>query len=446
MPRPSLDEIFQETSAPVPLYQPANENERNAAIADIYEPKDNRPSLDDIFAQSKSKAQQVSQQPDNRILADEPGYEYGGILPFKKNVSTGENSFAWPEAVRSPVRGIQDLENMASSGQVSTGQPNMTPDSINAMATMFFPFASKENELSGMAPSRDQPQPPPPPTPSSQQLRELSSPMFEQAKQSSTALIPDAANTFADKAKMLTPQTEGEKIVFGRPSPAEEVANSIQGLRDRPLTLAETQGIDSRLGQLAEDHFDKVKGDYDSEGIKYLQLQQHLRDTWNDVKESDVVGGKEAYNQVVKARDLWAAQSRMADVERLEKRAALSENPQTVIKNGAKQILRNSHGLTDDEIVAWEAANKTGILGSALKIASSKAVDAIIGGIAGMTGGISGAILGGTIGHVVGKGATSLRNKLQSSRLANVKDVIAQRPSVQSAIQNPSYPPVGFNQ
>lgn len=267
--------------------------------------------------------------------------------------------------------------------------------------------------------------------PSAAELRGGSSAMFEDAKNSPAALNPNISNAYADKASGLTPQTEGAKIVFGEPSAAEKVANNIQNLRDRPLTLQETQEIDSRLGQLAEDHFDKVKGDYDSEGTKYLQLQHHLRDTWENATESDVMGGKAAYDKVVQARDLWAAQSRMADIERLEKRASLSENPQSVIKNGAKSMLMNWRG-TDEEKAAMEAATKTGVIGGALKLASSKAVDALVGAIAGSMGGPVGTAAGAATGAVIGKGATMAGNKLQSGRLTNVKSAIAQRPAVQS--------------
>ena len=41
------------------------------------------------------------------LLADEPGYQYGSVLPFRKNLATGEIEPAVPEAIRAPVRGLQ---------------------------------------------------------------------------------------------------------------------------------------------------------------------------------------------------------------------------------------------------------------------------------------------------------------------------------------------------
>lgn len=56
MPRPSLDDIFVGTAKPVTLFRPKNEEERNAAIADVFSPQDNRPSLDQIFATQPPQA------------------------------------------------------------------------------------------------------------------------------------------------------------------------------------------------------------------------------------------------------------------------------------------------------------------------------------------------------------------------------------------------------
>ena len=41
------------------------------------------------------------------FLADQPGYQYGEVLPFRKNLATGEIEPAVPEAIRAPVRGVQ---------------------------------------------------------------------------------------------------------------------------------------------------------------------------------------------------------------------------------------------------------------------------------------------------------------------------------------------------
>lgn len=64
MPRPSLDEIFGGTARPVPLYKPANDAERDVAIASVFDQPDTRPSLDSIFA-----AEQQALEPRNAPVA-----------------------------------------------------------------------------------------------------------------------------------------------------------------------------------------------------------------------------------------------------------------------------------------------------------------------------------------------------------------------------------------
>jgi hypothetical protein len=44
--------------------------------------------------------------PQPSVLSDEPGYTYGSVLPLRRNEKTGEVSMAFPEMIRSPVRGV----------------------------------------------------------------------------------------------------------------------------------------------------------------------------------------------------------------------------------------------------------------------------------------------------------------------------------------------------
>lgn len=66
-----------------------------------------------------------------KLGADQPGYEYGNILPFKKETATGKVSLAMPEAVRAPLRGVGDLISQAQNKGTES-----TPDAIAAMTAM----------------------------------------------------------------------------------------------------------------------------------------------------------------------------------------------------------------------------------------------------------------------------------------------------------------------
>src|SRR5689334_2480444 len=106
--------------------------------------------IDDVI--THLQAAQAQQQPasDNRFLADKSGFTYGDILPFKKNEVTGETSLALPEMIRSPVRGIQDLQTLAENKSTDT-----TQDAVNAMVTMATPFAGEGYGAAGKSLVKD---------------------------------------------------------------------------------------------------------------------------------------------------------------------------------------------------------------------------------------------------------------------------------------------------
>lgn len=72
----------------------------------------------------------------NDYFIDQPNTTYGNILPFAKNDSTGETSMAWPEVVRSPMRGLAEMM-AGTAGELPQGQ-NLSPDAIQAL-TMISP-------------------------------------------------------------------------------------------------------------------------------------------------------------------------------------------------------------------------------------------------------------------------------------------------------------------
>lgn len=66
-------------------------------------------------------------RPFHEFGTQDPAYEYGDILPFKRNKETGERSFAVPEAIRSPIRGIGDIIDIGENQSLG-----MTPDALAA--------------------------------------------------------------------------------------------------------------------------------------------------------------------------------------------------------------------------------------------------------------------------------------------------------------------------
>lgn len=108
------------------------------------------PTADAFLSKYVWQSSRSAPQNDGRFLANDPNYDYLNILPFRKNIQTGElakvesGPYAGfpdlnvPEMLRSPIRGMQDMETAAQNQ--STEQ---TPDSINAMAAMLLPVATE---------------------------------------------------------------------------------------------------------------------------------------------------------------------------------------------------------------------------------------------------------------------------------------------------------------
>ena len=81
-------------------------------------------------------------------LQDEPGYTYGSVLPFRKKDDTGDIELAWPEMIRSVVRGVYE-GGQEATGQRPVGDPGAAQD-IFAAASLGAPGAGG-NALKRMA-------------------------------------------------------------------------------------------------------------------------------------------------------------------------------------------------------------------------------------------------------------------------------------------------------
>lgn len=97
------------------------------------------------------------------FLADEPGYRYGSVLPFRQNVETGKTELAVPEMLRAAVRGLQldptkfnmhDPAQRADLAAVAALLAGRAPGRINPVAHALAP--ELEAEMIRPAPGRMQ--------------------------------------------------------------------------------------------------------------------------------------------------------------------------------------------------------------------------------------------------------------------------------------------------
>lgn len=280
-----------------------------------------------------------------------------------------------------------------------------------------------------------------------QDIRDLSSKSFVDAEKQGGILKPQVTDKFVDEASKSLPQTNAGKIVIGETS-TTKLVDRLQSLRGKPLTLKETQEIDSALGDMMSNEVDTLTGRLNAEGNKILKIQQSLRDSVEKAGVKDVVGGKGGFESLDKARKLWATSARANDIERIINRASMTDNPATAIKSGFRALASNPsrlRGFNTSEVMAIKKAAKTGVVTGALKIAGSR-LNPLIGAA---TGGFSGAATGYGISEISRAGA----NKLQMNRANKALETVINRPVVRQAaginppaklpnINGPKYDPI----
>ncbi|HEY4360343.1 MAG TPA: hypothetical protein VGN17_05220 [Bryobacteraceae bacterium] len=237
---------------------------------------------------------------------------------------------------------------------------------------------------------------------------------------------PTFPNKVLDEIAGPTPKTPTE-IIAAKSDPVKQFAAEFAGIRDQPFTLKDAQILDERLSSLADAEYG-LKG-ISKQGRDLLDAKAKLRNMLDNVPETEVVGGKEGYESLKDARAQWSQAMKMRDVERIQARAALSDNPDTTIKSGARSLLNNDslmRGYTDEEIAALEDAAKTGTGTKLLKVFGSRLVPYVAGATTGMAAGPGAGIVAGGAGQVVSSLVRKAAAGAQETKLQNVIDVMAQ--------------------
>lgn len=108
-----------------------------------------------FYSQSSTQAEPQEQG----FPYDAPNTEYGEILPFARNTKTGETSFAAPEIIRSPLRGmISRGKDLSGSGK-PVGDTTTSPDELAAVAAVGTPAAPGAGKTGLPGPARQGTQP-----------------------------------------------------------------------------------------------------------------------------------------------------------------------------------------------------------------------------------------------------------------------------------------------
>lgn len=270
-----------------------------------------------------------------------------------------------------------------------------------------------------------------PATPSASQVRAAASEKYKLADEQGGVILPDETNTWLDKSKSILPKSDRVRATIGE-TPSSKLVDGLESnFRGNPMTLREAQDLDSAIGDMMAKEVDLKTGVLTSEGKRLQEIQQHLRDTVEGA-------GTTGTDALAQGRQLWAAQARMNDVERIMARAEMTDNPVTAIKTGFRTMASNParlRGFTAEEVKAINHAAKTGLLTGTLRTLGSRLMSGVTGATAGAAGG---GPLGAVGGFIAGEAAAfplrKMADALQNKRANSVLEKIASRPSVQNAM------------
>jgi len=199
--------------------------------------------------------------------------------------------------------------------------------------------------------------------------------------------------------------------------------------RNKPLTLNDIQAMDEGLGDLIDKHFDPKTG-LDKDGLHLLDVQTALRQKIAGAGEGDVVGSKAGFDALVTGRQAWSQAMKMQDIERIQRRANMTDNPSGSVITQVKNLITNhakSRGYFPDEMEALEDAASRGVLGGVMHRLGGRLWTMVGTGVGSSIGGAPGAILGGMVGDIGSTAARNWATAIALRKMQNAFDVLGQR-------------------
>jgi hypothetical protein len=437
-------------------------------------------------------------------LQPAPNTTYGDVLPLARDETTGKLRFAMPNMLRSPLLGLTTQGPVPSQGfatQGATINPSTGTFGLTPEAQSVAPFAATPLRFSGpnalqfvppgtldattplaadfttnpmsaelaarmrgdttaganrlsAAPSTPTGVPtttPPPavsptvrPPQTSAEAKQVASGYYDLANQSGGTLTPQFTNKFIDGVSAAAPQTEAGQAVAGS-SAVTNLVSRLQTLRDQPMTLQAAQEVDEGISNLIDKEYG-VKG-LSKDGKNLLDIQNAFRDQIENAGPGDITGGTTGFDALSPARQAWSQAMKMSDLERMQTRANMTDNPTTSIRTQIRTLLSNpsrARGYTPDEVAALQDAGDRGLLGGALHLFGSRLVPIVAGAVEAGTGGVTAGLATAATTYMGGSAARSLQNYLAARRFGGAMSTIAQGvPPPANMLQQPmSYNPL----
>jgi hypothetical protein len=240
--------------------------------------------------------------------------------------------------------------------------------------------------------------------------------------QADSAYTPQSVNRMVDAVDSVAPQGPGERAVGGDDA-VTRLQRDMQPLRDQPLTLADIQRMDERMG-------DAITVELRAGRNKVAQNLQDIQQAWRDqadaVTPADVTGGTDGYQALDPARQAWAQYRKLGDVQHMKDRADGTQNPTSSYRTAVNNFVngRASRGWTDEEIAALKDSADRGAIGGTLHVLGSRLLPHVGGVIGAHFGGVTGLMAGEVATHALGATARTLANAMQTSRVNRIAGVL----------------------
>lgn len=259
----------------------------------------------------------------------------------------------------------------------------------------------------------------------------LANQAYQKADQVGGTLSSQLTDDFLNRVGGLKP-----KSVAGQTVPIDgkfrEVVDFVDNLRGKDLSLQDAQTLDEYLGD-AIDSFTEM-GRVNKTGQKLLTMQRELRNVIEGAQPGQISGGTAGFEALKEGRQLWAAQMKLRDIEKIISRAENMQNPAQSIKTGFNTLLHNAkktRGYTKEELKLIEKAANTGVFTDILQTVGSRLNPIITGAAGGGLGATAAATAASTA-------ARSAATKMQVNKALNVAREVSKRAAPKAAPQSTS--------